>query len=363
LAHQLADRAASRSEAVKAIRDYVAKNIRLAGPMFSQLPLKELSAADTTLGDGYGHLGDRAILLYAMLEAAGFQPEFVLASMLPPIAGVTNVAFSFPLPESFQTPLVRLNLEGQAVYLNDTDQYARLGSTAHDGRLAYRLAEHEYETVKAAGDCQDRTDTVYSLCVDDRGKTRLEVSHHYFGETYNAKNRYFSELPPEEKRRYFQEAVSSVAQGARPVGELVTKFDGYPGLEQFTVDIDNYGVVDGKYLYFDLPFTPSLFPAGADRRALPLFISNQRQDTVRAEIELPAGFRRVVMAPRSELLTAPDGGGQARIRAEDSAGKCVIACQFDIAPTIVPPQDYAAMLKVESALGRKSARVFLLERD
>ncbi len=363
LAHQLAGHSKSPAEAVKAIRDYVAKNIRLAGPSFSQLPLKELSAADTTLADGYGHLADRAILLYSMLDAAGFQPEFVLASTLPPITGVTNVALSFPLPDSFQTPLVRLTLDGQTVYLNDTDQYARLGSTTHDGRLAFRLADHQWETIKAAEDCRDRTDTVYSLSVGDTGKTRLQVSHHYFGENYNAKNKYFSELPPEERRRYFQEVVSGVAQGARPHGDLLTKFDAYPGLEQFTVDIDNYGVVDGQYLYFDLPFAPSLFPPGADRRGLPLFISWQRQDSVRAEIELPPAFHRLVMAPKSEVLAAPDGGGQACIHAEDTAGKCLITYQFDIAPAIVPPQDYPAILKVESALGRKSSRVFLLEKD
>jgi len=363
LARQLTRGTTNRLEAVKAIRDYVAKSIRLAGPSFAQLPLKELSAADTTLADGYGHLADLAILLHAMLEAAGFEPQFVLASTLPPIAGITNVALSFPLPDSFQTPLVRVDAQGQTLYLNDTDQYARLGSTAHDGRLGFRLSDHQWETIKAADNCQDRTETVYSLSLDDTGKTRMGVTRHYFGDNYNAKDRYFSELPPEERKRYYQEMVSSLAQGARPVGDLVTQFDAYPGLEQFTVEIDNYGVVDGKYLYFDLPFTPSLFPAGADRRALPLFISWQRRDSVRTEIELPPGFRHLVMAPKSEVIAAPDGSGEARISAKDTPGKCVIAHDFDISPAIVPPQDYSAMLKVESALGRKSSTVFLLEKE
>jgi len=363
LARQLTHDARTRLEAVKAIRDYVAKAIRLAGPSFTQLPLKELSAADTTLADGYGHLADRAILLHALFEAAGFEPQFVLASSLPPIAGITNVALSVPLPDSFQTPLVRVSVQGQTLYLNDTDQYARLGSTPHDGRLGFRLSDRQFETIKAADDCQDRTETLYSLSLDDTGKTRLGVSRHYFGDNYNSKNRYFSELPPEERNRYHQEIVSTVAQGARPVGDLVTKFDAYPGVEQFAVAIDNYGVVDGKYFYFDLPFIPSLFAAGADRRALPLFISWRSRESVRTEIELPPGFRHLVMAPKSQRIAAPDGAGQASIRAEDTPGKCVITDEFDTLPAIVPPQDYPAMLKVESALGRKSSRVFLLEKE
>ena len=71
--------------------------------------MSELSKADTTLADGYGHAADRAILLHAMLAAAGFQPEFVLASDLPPMDGVRDIATSFPLPDSFDTPLVKVD--------------------------------------------------------------------------------------------------------------------------------------------------------------------------------------------------------------------------------------------------------------
>jgi len=133
-----------------------------------------------------------------------------------------------------------------------------------------------------------------------------------------------SELPPEERRRYFQEIVSHVAQGAQPVGDLTTKFDNLSGLEQFTVDVDNYSVVDGKYLYFDLPFTPSLFAAGADRRTLPLFISHESENTVRTEIELPPGFRQTVIAPGSGELKAPGGGGKASITSKLSSGKLLL---------------------------------------
>ncbi len=363
LARQLTKETQTRAEALKAIRDYVAKSIRLAGPAFTQLPLQELSAADTTLADGYGHLADRAILLHALLEAAGFEPEFVLASGLPAIADLTNIATAFPLPDSFQTPLVKVSAQGQTYYLNDTDQYARLGSTAHDGRLGFVLARHDWEVITAADHCQDKTETVYTLSLDDAGKTRLGVTRRYFGSPYNGKNRFFSELPPEERNRYYQELISNVAQGARPLGGLVTQFDTYPGLEQFTVEIDNYGVVDGNYLYFDLPFTPSLFAAGADRRALPLLISGHQRESVRTEIELPAGFRRLVMAPRSESLTAPGGGGQARVTATSAPGRCAITHQLETSPAIVSPGDYPALLKLEAALGRKSSKVFLLEKE
>src|SRR5437588_7905391 len=357
-ARQVTSKAANKLEQLTAIRDFIARSIRVAGPSFTELPLSELSTADRTLADGYGHLADRAILFHAMLSAAGFQPEFVLASALPPIAAITNCASAFPRPQAFQSPLVRVALDGQAYYLNDTDQYSKLGSTAHDGRLAIVLSSQATEVVRAAKDCQDKIATVYTLSLTDSGRTRVGISRHYYGGDYNGKNRYFSELPPEERRRYHQEIVSELAQGARPVGDLTTKFDTYPGLEQYAVEIDNYSVIDGKYAYFDLPFTPALFATGSDRRTLPLFISRESEHTIRTEIDLPPGFRQVAIAPRSESLEAPGGGSRARITTKDTTGKCVITHQFATSPAIISPQDYPEVQKLEAALERRASKVF-----
>lgn len=361
LARDLAAPASDKRAAVKAIRDYVARRIRLAGPAFTQLPLSELSAADTTLADGYGHMADRAILLHSMLSAAGFAPEFVLASSLPAIDGITNVTSAFPLPRNFQWPLVRVAVEGELYYLNDTDQYAQLGSVGQDGRLGIVLATRASEVIHAAQNCGDKAETSYTLSISDSGATRIGITHRYFGSFYNSKNRYFSELPPEERNRYYQEIVSQVAQGARPVGELTTKFDSYPGLEQFTVEIDNYSVVDGRYAYFDLPFAPSLYPVGADTRALPLFISHPSQRTIRTEIQLPPHFPQVDLAPANEKLEVAHGAGTAEISLAQSGGKRVLTHRFETHSAIVAASDYPELLQAEAVLGGKSSRVFLLE--
>jgi transglutaminase-like putative cysteine protease len=360
MARQLTAKAGTRLDAVKTIRDFVAKTIRDAGPSFTELPLSELSDADTTLADGYGHAADRAILLHAMLEAAGFQPEFVLASSLPAIAGITNVAMAFPLPESFQTPLVSITLDGVNYYLNDTDQYAQLGSTGCDGALGIALSTGAWEVVHAAKDCEDATRTDYTLLLDDSGRTLLDVSRWYYGENYNDRNKYFSELPPEERKRYFQDAVSEVAQGAHSVGDLTTAFDTYPGLERFSVVIDSYGIASGNYFYFNLPSTPPLMAAGADQRALPWLIPQGNKNTVRVEVDLPPDFPKVLIAPKSENFTA--GAETASLTTQNTPGGCIVTDEFETAPAIISPGGYQAMLKVESALDQKSSKVFLLEQ-
>ena len=156
--------------------------------------------------------------------------------------------------------------------------------------------------------------------------------------------------------------VSSISQGARPVSDLVTKFDGYPGLEQFTVEINNYAVASGNYFYFDLPFTPSLFPPGADQRALPLFIAHRSEHNIRTEIDMPSGFHHLVMAPKLLTLEAPAGTGKATISVDNRDGKCIIAHDLETWPGIVDPKEYAGLLDTEATLEKKSSRLFLLEK-
>ncbi len=361
MARDLTAKSSSKTEALRAVRDFVAKNIRSAGPSFTDLPLKELSAADTTLADGYGHAADKAILLHAMLSAAGFQPEFVMASMLPPLDSISNLLATFPMPHVFATPLVRVQLDGEKIYLNDTDQYSRLGSTFFDGRLAVALSNLRLEVVHAAKNCEDKTETTYAMAPGENGKTKIEVTHRYFGSVYNGKNRYFSELPPEERKRYHQEVVANLAQGAHPQSDLVTQFDVYPGIERFAVEVDKYTVVDGRYFYFDLPFTPSLFPIGADHRTLPLFVSRRGQSTVRTEVDLPSAYRKIAIAPKAGELLAPAGSGVARISSSAEGGKLVVSYDLETSPAIVEPDQYPELLKLGSILGSRSSRVFLLE--
>ena len=209
--------------------------------------------------------------------------------------------------------------------------------------------------------CEDATRTDYTLLLDDSGRTLLEVSRWYYGENYGDRNKYFSELPPEERKRYFQEAVSAVAQGAQAVGDLTTAFDTYPGLEQFSVIMDNYGVADGNYFYFNLPAIPPLLPAGADQRALPLLISEASKNTVHFAVDLPPDFPRTLIAPKSANFNVA-GVETARMTARATPGGYVITDEFDTAPAIISPADYQALLKVDAALDRKSSKVFLLEQ-
>ena len=361
VARRITARTKTKLEVVKAIRDYVAESVRLAGPPFTKLPFSELSDADTTLADGYGHAADRAILLHAMLAGVGVHATFVLASDLPAIAELADMAQSFPFPDEFDTPLVRIVLNGNTYYLNDTDQYARLGSTPHDHRLGIELSTGACDTIRATDDCRDKVVATYSMMLDNQGNARITIRHEYYGMAFELENRRVSELRPEERVHYFQKAVSGVAQGARPVGGLVTDFNVYPGVKQFEVDVDRYGVTSGRCLYFCLPFTPKLFPTGTYRRTLPLLIPDFSDEIIRTRIKLPPEYRHVVIAPRATRFAGPNGAGTASILSTTRNG--VMIYQLEHRPAIIHPANYPAAFEVESALENKAARMFLLEKD
>ena len=156
-------------------------------------------------------------------------------------------------------------------------------------------------------------------------------------------------------------AVAQV-QGARPAGHLVTKFDEYPGIEHFAVTVDHYAVVDGRYFYFDLPFKASLFPAGSDTRTLPLFISEDSRNQVRAEINLPSEFSRVIIRPDDKKLRAA-GAGTAKVVAREADGKFHLTEDLAITPAIISPEEYPELQKLESNLREKSGQVLLLEKN
>ena len=153
-----------------------------------------------------------------------------------------------------------------------------------------------------------------------------------------------------------------MAQGARAVSDLTTKFDTYPGLERFTVEMDHYGIPDGKYLYFNLPYTPTLFGTLSDQRALPLYMPDASENILRAEIQLPEGFQVTDIAPKDQKLTAP-GGSQARITRTDADGKTTVTGEFELMPGVIKPKNYPALLNIQSALGSRSGTTFLLERE
>jgi hypothetical protein len=198
--------------------------------------------------------------------------------------------------------------------------------------------------------------------VADDGNTLIRLRREYFGNGYNQKKKFFSEVTPGDRQRYFQTQVSGVAQGARPVGDLQTRFDGYPGVEEFAVEVDRYAIADGKFEYFPLPLTPELVPAPTDRRQLPFYVGWRSEEQVRTEIDLPPSRQTVVISPHDQTLTEPAGGGAVHISSSLDHGRLILTYGMTVSPAIIPADRYQEVRAIEAALQEKSANEILLEK-
>jgi hypothetical protein len=369
---------------ITAIRDFVVENIRSAGPGLTDLPLTAVTPADRTLADGYGNNTDRAVLLYTMLQAVGFSPEFVLVDYGSPVEALRQFAIRYPTAYTFDGLLVRVS-EGTAdIYLNDTNQYAELGTTPADGRLALALAEGKLETVAVAPRHKSLREYEFRIALTGAGDARIAVTRKNYGDWFAARHRLFEEMPPEERNRFYQEMIAEFSQAAVADSNLVTDFDSYPGTETYSLRVKRYAVRDGDYLYFELPRTLGhLFGLRSDTHENPYYQGSDESLRITTAVELPPGFSHVVLAPGQKDWKLPANGGTVRVRvalqprgegippsnygedARDTRTSSTILTfthEVDLNPFILDSANYDDLLEIEKQLSHADARTVLVER-
>ena len=162
--------------------------------------------------------------------------------------------------------------------------------------------------------CWTGSDVDYDVTVQADGDAVIRKRTNYYGSGYADARKRFAEMVPEERRRYFQEAVAQISQAATAEGELETAFDSYPGVEQFTVRVPRYAVRAGGYLYFTMPASlQDIFGFRSETRDNPIFWSGPRRIAIRTTLTLPQEFATLALQPAEVEWKAPQSAGVVRI--------------------------------------------------
>jgi transglutaminase-like putative cysteine protease len=359
-----------RRQRVVALRDFVARNIRPAGPGLTQLPFSAISPADLVLREGYGNSTDRGVLLYAMLRAIGEKPVFVLGSFGPADTELTKELLRSPDPSLHGDLLIRLKMNGEWIYLNDTNQYDALGSTPHESRPGLLLEKpfwaafrNRLVRIEAAEGLENRSELEFDIELMDNGDARVKRTKRYFGGDFGAGRNRFTEINPEERSRYFQEAVAEISQSAKAEGDLVTDFTSYPGVETFTVLVERFAVVDNEHMNLNLPHGfGNALRLRADSRTIPLYWQGRQRAQVAVMLHLPERWREVLLAPEEREWEAPKGLGEIRVEVEKTDDLIRVEHEMRLKPGVIDTEDYSDLLEINRRLSHPAARAVLLRK-
>ncbi len=364
LAKELTDGLRDETQKIVALRDWVAKNLRPAGPSLIHLPLSAITPADQTLQERYGNNADRMVVLYTLLRAASFKPEFVLSGSMSLIPEITEPLLSVPSRGAFNAVLVKLDLDGETIYLSGTSQYAELGTSTYHLRPILDLTNGETGTIEVEPGKDNRKHAVFEMAIAANGEAGLTESAVVQGTAFEGFHKTYAEITPEKRRRHYLEIVSGISQSAKAASELISDYDTYPGKLEFSVVAERYAVSDGDYLYFTVPGgLGGLLKYRSNERTLPLAWNSYVDSITEYNIVLPDGYEPVIL-PRDFSWQAPHGAGMIEVAVEYSprANAIRIVQMADLKPALIPASEFPDILKAGRRLAHPDMRTILLKK-
>jgi len=357
-------------ETVSVIRDRVDRDIRID---YATLPpFSSVDPAAETYTKGVGTRVDRAVVIYSLLESFGFKPEFVLASSFPDIKEIREVLKEALLPFHFSDVLVRVRdpeiLDGRYVYLNDTDRYAVLGATTHNGMLGVTLPGGDMIEISSSVECDFRKETFF-IRLAEEGAAVISYRTDNYSPLYGENKKAFSLMRLEERRRAFDQQIvpGKFSPAAALQGELSTDFSGYPGVISLSARDPNFGVRQGDFLLFTLPHVSYLMKNLPEERLNPWYIEEASKFNLKIKVELPPGFEVVYMP---ESMEEKDVAGvpvsvdfqMKEETKEDGDHRLLLNYTVKMEPAIVDPTAYQEIREVFQCLRSRNADTVLLKK-
>jgi len=364
LAKRLTQGISGKNQKIVALRDWVAKNLRPAGPALSSLPLSAITPADQTLQERYGNNTDRMVVLYTLLKATRFNPEFVLSGSISLIPEATEPLLSVPSRGVFNSVLVKTEADGETIYLGGESQYAELGASSYHHRPMLDLASGELGEIAVAPGKDNRSHGVLEMAIAGNGEVGITTSSLKQGTAFEGFHRKYAEITPEKRRRHYLEMVAGFSQSAKAASELTADYTTYPGKLEFSVSAERYAVSDGDYLYFTVPGgLGGLMKYRSSERTLPLAWNNHLDSIFEYNIVLPDGYEPAIL-PRDFSWQAPHGAGMIEVAVEYSprANAIRIVQMADLRPALIPASEFPDILKAGRRLAHPDMRTILLKK-
>ena len=302
----------SCDEAIVAIRNWMAKYVKIAGPGLWEVPLAlQLTPPDVVLRERYATRLDYMRTMCALLRGAGLDADVVFASSDAdePDEIRRRIKYDKPNLRAFSAPLCRVTVrEGgflgfggseRTLFVGAENQYAPLGPSSYEGSDYFDPASGEFGVVAVPGremETATRETSEYDVRAD--GSVDLTVTDLMEGPGVAKFRKTYSEILPEERSRRHQRILGDIAQAATATSELETDVESYPARRRFSCYIPDFATVQGDTLTIQVPpLALSLPSADGNARQTPIAVGDSSVEEETVKVRFPEGYRVVEHMP------------------------------------------------------------------
>ena len=366
-------------ETIEAVRGWMAKNVRVAGPSLYEVPLAmQLTDPETVLEERYGTRLDYVRALCAVLRGAGLDASVVFAASDAFDCWELRLkAYEEGDARHFGLALCRVDVKkggflwwgGRTVtyYLGTENEYTPLGPSPYAGASfvdPVRGSEPGQAIGGAALEHPPMERTSCILSVRENGAVDFDYVNELYGSGVGAFRKKYAEMLPEDRSRHFQQMLGEIAQAASATRELETDVEGYPAKLSFSAYVPDYATVSGDAITLVLPeIGAPMFPLTGSRRETPLGVPSVSfaEESV-VQVTFPEGYTEIEHLPDELSLCSP-GFGTGIWRSlgvktdKDAAGRLVVTVS-QYQPTrvgsVLQPE-YFALLKDYSRIASTRA--------
>ena len=371
-------------ETMLSIRDWMAKNIRVAGPGLYEVPLAaQLTDPSKVIEERYGCRLDYIRTMCALMKGAGFDADIVFAANDAGEAEVLRERDMKGKPNvrAFAFPLCRVKVrEGgflcwggitTTYYFGTENEYSQLGTTAFNGANFFDPVEVAFGKVKTANDeLADRSFVVYNIALRENGAADVDYESTTYGAAVASFRKKYSEMLPEERDRHYQELLGAISQGATATKELETDVTAYPATLEFSAFVPNLAVVSDDMISITVPeFYDQLFPIVGGKRENPIGLGAADESSTIVQVTFPEGYTTIEHMPDEFVFSDPVTGDEWYSHAthsyklDDGRLTVTIVRVQNKRPYAFLPTTYSAMLRDWSRIGStRSGRTISVRR-
>ncbi|GBE28004.1 transglutaminase-like superfamily protein [bacterium BMS3Bbin03] len=364
-AQELTKAAKNRSEKIRNTFLFVAQKIR---NVYLKLGLAgyEPHDADSVLANRYGDWRDKAVLLVALLKAAGIEsyPAFVQTQPQKLIASV-------PMPKQFNAVYVAVpQKDGQWLWLNPFADYSRypyfLGAQGNQA-LVLEPEKAVLKRVKQFSPDFNFSHNQMDFTLDTSGNVTTKIISKLNGFFDLRARRALKGKTPKELEQYFLETANQLGEGSTEISHKLSNLKDLVDsvvVEQ-TAKTPELGIVEGKMMIFHLPHVPfgfahnPFFPS-LEKRKFDFVMDSNVKVVVEGDVNYPQNYKAAFIP---QAFTKKNAIGEWKIRFTDpGSGKIHYKYEYRFNKTWISLKNYSGFKQIFDAFQRPQNGLILLEK-